>query len=215
MKNLTLLFLTIVFGGFLFQSCNNDKTYAEMKKEEKASIQRYIDNQNINVISFDEFKNKGYETDTAKNEYVLFSDNGVYMQIVNKGGGKALEDGRYEILAKYIEERIQSDGTADTISANKIGSYSSLPDIIKLVKSSNNYNGTFDEENSSMYYYYSSTAVPNGWLVPMPYLTIGRKINDRSVINLIIPHSQGQMDAANYVYACKYEITYQMDSPTE
>ena len=37
MKKLGILFASVFLLGLVFQSCNNGKTYAEMKKREKLS----------------------------------------------------------------------------------------------------------------------------------------------------------------------------------
>ena len=50
------------------------------------------------------------------------------MQIVEKGNGDVMEDGRYEVLARYVEEQITADGTGDTLSLNTIGNLSPHPD---------------------------------------------------------------------------------------
>ena len=46
----------MVFGlGLFFQSCNNGKTYAEMKEEEREAIKRFIELNDIKVIDEDQF----------------------------------------------------------------------------------------------------------------------------------------------------------------
>ena len=79
MKKLHLvLMLAFVFGCFL-QSCNDGKTYAERKEEEADAINAFLTKNDIEVISEDEFLR---DTVTKENQYVLFEDNGVYMNIV-------------------------------------------------------------------------------------------------------------------------------------
>ena len=84
MKKLLLLFFSLLAFGYMFQACDNSKTYAEMLDEEKDAVNAFIKKYNIQTISESDFEANGYKTDTTKNEYVAFS-NGVYMQIVNKG----------------------------------------------------------------------------------------------------------------------------------
>ena len=87
MKKLSILFL-LVFGlGLMFQACDNDKTYAEMKEEEREAIKRFIELEGIKVISEDEFEAQDSTTNVSNNEFVLFSESGVYMQVVEKGNG--------------------------------------------------------------------------------------------------------------------------------
>ena len=84
MKKLLLLFFSLLAFGYMFQACDNSKTYAEMLDEEKDAVNAFIKKHNIQTISESDFEANGYKTDTTKNEYVAFS-NGVYMQIVDKG----------------------------------------------------------------------------------------------------------------------------------
>ena len=135
MKKLSILFTSVFLLGLFFQSCNNGKTYAEMKEEEREAIKRFIEKENIKVISFEQFQEQDSTTNVKDNEFVLFSDYGVYMQIVEKGNGYVLEDGRYEVLARYVEEQITADGTGDTLSLNTIGNLSPHPDEFMLTKS--------------------------------------------------------------------------------
>ena len=93
----------MVFGlGMAFQSCNNGVTYAEMKEEEREAILRFIELNNIKVIDEDQFAEQDSTTNVTANEYVLFEESGVYMQVIELGNGELLEDGRHEILARYV-----------------------------------------------------------------------------------------------------------------
>ena len=56
MKKLGILFASVFLLGLVFQSCNNGKTYAEMKEEEREAIKRFIEREDINVISFEQFQ---------------------------------------------------------------------------------------------------------------------------------------------------------------
>ena len=49
--NACLLYTSL---GLVFQSCNNGKTYAERKEEEREAIKRFIEREDINVISFEQ-----------------------------------------------------------------------------------------------------------------------------------------------------------------
>ena len=97
-------------------SCDDVETYADMKAKEKAHINDFISEQGIKVIDMETFKANGYTTDTAKNEFVLFKDKGIYMQIVRKGEGRMMEDGdRGVFMSRYVEQNIE---TRDTLSGN-------------------------------------------------------------------------------------------------
>jgi hypothetical protein len=194
--------------GIFFGSCSNSVTYAEKKKEEKKAIQRYIDLQNIKVISEKEFLANDTTTNVDENEFVLFSESGVYMQVQERGGGEILEDGRYEMLARYFEAEVTDDGTLDTLTLNNIMNVSLVPDVFTLTISGSSYTASFS--SGMMYSYWSSTSVPSGWLVPLKYIKPGRGISERAKVRLIVPHSEGTSNATLYVMPCYYEIVYQL-----
>lgn len=199
-----------MFGmGLIFQACNNDKTYAEMKEEEREAIRRFIELNDITVISEDQFEEQDSMTNIANNEYVLFEESGVYMQVIARGNGELLEDGRHEILARYLEKEILDDGTTDTLSFNTVANLYAYPDEFILTKSGTSYSASFTY-GGAMYATHSSTYVPSGWMLPFTYLKVGREIAGRSKIRLIVPHSEGTSTASSQVMPCYYEITYQL-----
>ena len=209
MKKLSIL-LMMVFGlGLAFQSCNDGKTYAEMKEEEREAIKRFIELNEIKVIDEDQFAEQDSMTNVAANEYVLFEESGVYMQVVERGNGELLEDGRHELLVRYVEERIVEDGTADTLSLNTVPNMYPYPDEFILTKDKNSLSASFST-SGAMSEAHSSAYVPSGWLLPLNYLKVGREISGRSKIKLILPHSQGTATASGQVFPCYYEITYQL-----
>ena len=206
MKKLGIL-LMMVFGlGLAFQSCNNGKTYAEMKEDEREAIQRFIEKNEIKVIDEDQFAEQDSMTNVAANEYVLFEESGVYMQVVERGTGELLEDGRHELLVRYVEERIVEDGMADTLSLNTIANMYPYPDEFILTKDKNSMSASVST-SGAMSEAHSSAYVPSGWLLPLNYLKVGREISGRSKIKLILPHSQGTATASGQVFPCYYEIT--------
>ena len=207
MKKTSALLMAAGALGLFFGSCSNSKTYAEMKKEEKQAIQRFIDLQGIKVISEKEFLAQDTTTNVDENEYVLFSESGVYMQVSQRGNGEILEDGRYEMLARYLECEINDDGSLDTLTLNNIMNVSVNPDEFTLTVSGTSYSASFS--TGMMASYWSSTSVPSGWLVPFKYIKPGRTIAGRSKIKLIVPHSEGTSNASMYVMPCYYDIIYQ------
>ena len=193
MKKLGILFASVFLLGLVFQSCNNGKTYAEMKEEEREAIKRFIEREDINVISFEQFQEQDSTTNVDENQFVLFSETGVYMQIV----------------VRYVEEQITSDGI-DSLSWNTDYGNSQMvyPDAMMLTKSGKSFSATFT--SGIMYTVWGTPYVPSGWLIPFNYIKVGREISGRSKIRLIVPHSEGQSDASASVYPCYYEITYQL-----
>lgn len=208
MKKLSI-FLSVLFGLGVFLSCNNGKTYAELKEEEREGIQRYIELNDIKVIDEKQFVSQDSTTDVSANEYVLFNESGVYMQIVERGKGEMLADGRYEILTRYVEKLINVDGSADTLSLNTIANIYPHPDEFVLTKSKGSLSASFSG-SGSMYSAHGSAYVPGGWLLPFNYLKVGRATSARSKVRLIVPHSEGTSTASSQVKPCFYEITYQL-----
>ena len=183
----------------LWCSCDDVETYAEMKEKEKAHIEDFISEQGIKVITKAEFE-KDTITDVEKNEFVLFEDKGVYMQIVRRGEGKMMEDGdRTVFMARYLEQNIE---TGDTISANLYAS----PDYFTCKREGDSFTASFTQ--GYMLKVYGSSAVPSGWLVPFSYITPGRPNDKGAKVRLIVPHGQGTTTASQYVYPTYYEITY-------
>lgn len=209
MKTFYIVLLGIFGLGFFIQSCDNSKTYAELKEDEREAIRRFIELKNIKVIDEDQFRAQDSTTNVANNEYVLFEESGVYMQVLNRGNGEVLADGRYEILTRYWEEVIAEDGTSDTLSSNMNPNSFPYPDEFILTKTSNSLSASF-AGYGAMYQAHGSAYVPSGWLLPLNYLKVGRENSGRSKVKLIVPHSEGTSTASGQVVPCHYEITYQM-----
>lgn len=189
-----------ILSAIAWCSCEDYETYAEQKEKEKNHINDFIDEQDITVIDMETFEANGQVTDTAKNEFVLFEDKGIYMQIVRKGEGEMMEPGdRGVFMARYLEYNI-ADG--DTISGNL---YASTPDKFTCERKGDTFSASFTQ--GYMYAIYGS-AVPKGWLLPFSYITPGRPNDKAAKVRLIVPHSEGTSTAAQYVYPTYYEITY-------
>ena len=201
MKKLLYSLVALLVMGTCFQACDDTETYADMKEKERKAIDAYIKSESIKVISLEQFYAQDSTTDVSQNEYVLFKDNGVYMQIVRKGEGSPIADGeRAEVIARYYEVNIKE---GDTLTGNLYDA--SNPDMLTIENKNGSYSGSFT--SGYMHSAYGSS-VPSGWLIPMPYLNIGRK-EPIAKVRLIVPHSEGQSNATSYVYPCFYEITYQ------
>ncbi len=181
-------------------SCEDYETYAEMKEKERLCIEDFIREQGIKVISKEEFE-KDTITNVDENEFVLFEDRGVYMQIERKGEGRMMEDGdRGVFMARYLEMNIES---GDTISGNL---YANTPDYFTCSRSGDVFTASFTQ--GYMLSVYSSSVVPGGWLIPFSYITPGRPNDKAAKVRLILPHGESTSMAAQYVYPTYYEITY-------
>ena len=208
-RNITLLAVLLCCIATLF-SCKVSDTYADQKERERSAISKYIRDNNIKVISEEEFLAKDTITDVSKNEYVLFTNTGVYMQIVNRGVGEILKHNENtNVLCRYKEINLLTDSLQ---SSNIDMAFASLVDKMTVRRYYSTYTASFDHSSSLMARIYNSTSVPNGWLVPLAYIKLGRLVNDTdnlAKVNLIVPHSEGQANASQRVYPCFYTITYQ------
>ena len=157
MKKFIYLLLAVMAFGSFFAACDDTETYADMKEKEREAIDAFIKSEGIKVISLEQFEEQDSTTDVSKNEYVLFKDNGVYMQIVRKGEGAPIADGeRAEVIARYYEVNIKE---GDTLTGNLYDA--SNPDFLTIENKSGNYSGSFT--SGYMYSAYGSS-VPSGWL---------------------------------------------------
>ncbi len=210
MKKINLLFFLLLVAGVAFQSCSKKyKTYAERLEDEKNAIDRFLDEKNINVISQNDFLIDSI-TDLSKNQYVRFN-NGIYMQIIDKGEGKKAENGD-QILIRFEQIPLLDD----TVSLNSF-LYPNV-DEIRYQKTTSSTSATFISEDGNwgafvQAYYSSSTGIPTppqGWLVPLDYIKLSRNTSKLARVKLIVPFNQGHAVAQQYFIPYFYELTYQL-----
>lgn len=225
MKTFFRPFLSVIFLVSLasvLSGCDDDETYGKKKEKERNTIHAFLNNgvcikeditgdtilyvKPIKVIDEDTFAAQDSTTNLEENEYVLLSKTGIYMQILSKGVGEKLkDDGKsVPIYNRYIEYNIAADSIQ---TRNNSPYYIAIPEEMTCTNSYGNYSGTFI--SGVMKNYYNKAAVPEGWLVPLQYINLGRRTDQLALVRLIVPHSSGQDDAQQYVYACFYEISYQ------
>lgn len=204
-------FILFAFAAiFTLMSCDDTESYADQKKKERAAINSYITKNKIKVISESEFLAQDTTTDVSKNEYVLFDNTGVYMQIIRKGCGEKLKDNETAtVLCRFSEWNLLTDSLQLT---NDILGLASQVDKMSVTNTSGTFKASFVAGSSVMNTMYGTTSVPSGWLVPLTYIKLGRPSNpDEEIakVKLIVPHTQGHQYATSGVYPCLYEITYQ------
>ena len=222
MKRLVYPILMLLMA-VCYTSCEKYETYGDKKAKEREAIDRFIAQENITVITEAQFKAQGETTDTAANEYVRFDRNGVYMQILRKGCGSQLEENKtVNLLCRFSEYNILEDSmlicndryyTLYNSSTGVRIDTSQFVDKMTVVRSGNSFTATFIS-GMMLTFHSQGGSVPAGWLVPLSYVNVGRPENEGdevSKVRLIVPHSQGTMEASSSVYPCFYEITYERE----
>ena len=198
----TLFVLVVVL---LSVACNDYETYGELKEKERDNISQFISDSSFVIIGEDQFHKQDDKTIGDK-QFVYLSKSGVYMQIVRQGCGEKIKDGEtLSILCRFVEKSIQ-----DTSMLFNAYYYIFDPDIMNVTRKGSTYSATF--VSGVMLSTYGSS-VPEGWLVPLQYINIGRltKPDDELArVKLIVPHSQGTtQNAKSNVKPYYYDITFQ------
>ena len=189
--------------ALFFVACDDEVSYSDMKERETRAVKEFIRSEGINVISFNDFIKNDSTTDVENNEYVIIDD--VYMQIVRnpKGveGARQMRDGEtLNVMARFVEYNISE---ADTILGNVFDSDN--PDYMRVKLDHGSYSATFTNGYMAITY---GSAVPTGWLTPLPYIYFTRRQSQTAKVRLIGPHTKGTSTASSYVYPCFYEITF-------
>jgi hypothetical protein len=211
MKKKIFIAILMVFAG-MWCSCEDYETYAEMKEREKAYIDDFIRDQGIKVITKEEFE-KDTITNVDDNEYVLFADKGIYMQIVRKGEGASVVEMskeepdstvRMRLLCRFMEYDIDA---ADTTYTNFFSS--AIVDKMQCTyeRRGRTYKANFTEGYMRQYH---GEVVPTGWLKPLDFIRLSKDDSKIAKVRLIVPHSAGTTNASQYVLPYYYEITFQM-----
>lgn len=224
MKKMLSLLLPAICAVTCLTSCDDEDTYADRRKRERDQINGFLskgtvvrDSEgnvtilnvrgNIKVISESEFYANDSTTNVDNNEYVLFSGSGVYMQILRKGTGEPLAEGKAAtIVCRYFEYNIAADSLQST---NNLLAYETSPDVMNCQNSYGVFTASFTK--GVMMSRYSSTSVPSGWLIPLKFIRLGRQSSEDgeiALVRLIVPSTEGQSDALTNIYPCFYEISY-------
>lgn len=207
-KAISVLLSVLCLVGFV--ACDDYETYGEKKDKERDAINRFIADSSIVVINEAQFRLQDSTTNVERNEYVYLDNSGVYMQIVRRGCGKPIADGESTVLlVRFFEQCLQ-----DTLAIfNDTQAFA--PDYMSISRSGSTYSATFTSGrwyNTYASSYNNTATVPNGLLVPFPYINVGRPRSaddDIAKVKLIVPHSQGHTVASSRVYAYYYEMTFE------
>ena len=205
----TLYSLLALVAMIVMASCNSYETYGEKKDKERNAISSYIRENGITVIEESQFVQQDSITDVSKNEFVYLAKSGIYLQIVRKGCGSKLEEKKpVNVLFRFTEFNILAD-TMQLRNDLNPRTY----DKMRVTRTSANISGSF--VSGVMKSAYGTQAIPNAFLVPFRYVNIGRPQKDGdeiSYIKMIVPHTQGQASAQQYVYPCFYTLTLEREN---
>ena len=206
MRKALFLLLAVVSLASLV-ACNDYETYGDKKEKERKAIREFLADSSFVVISESQFHQQGDVTDVAKRQFVYMDNSGVYMQIVHQGCGKPLQDGENsDLLVRFVEVGL-IDSTA---IYNDVNPYD--VDIMNVKRQGNSFTASFNTGGSWYVYHSNTETVPQGLIVPLPYLNMGRpRTADDQIakVRLIVPHTQGHIIASQNVYPYYYEITFQ------
>ncbi len=201
-----VIFLLVALIGLLhLASCSDYETYGDKKDKERKAIRTFLSDSSFVVISETQFHEQGNTTDVNKREFVYLDNSGVYMQIVHQGCGTPLRDGENSDLLVRFLEMCLLDSTAIYNDANPYD-----VDVMNVRRQGNTYTASFT--SGTWLATYQSESVPQGLLVPLSYLNMGRprSADDHiAKVRLIVPHTQGHTIASRYVYPYYYEISFQ------
>lgn len=223
-KTALSVFLLVVSVACMFSSCSDDETYAEKREREAKQINAFLSNgchitdalgQNtildvkpIKVITEEEFYAQDSTTNVAANEYVLFENTGLYMQIVRRGTGHILAEGeRATVVSRYLELNIATDSIKTT---NMLQEYADKPDVMTVTNTYGTLTASFT--SGIMINFYQSSEVPSGWITPLQFVRIGRQDAPEAEVakvRIIVPSTEGQGFAKANTIPFFYEITYQ------
>ena len=195
--------LLAIMSLVLTTACNDYETYGDLKNRERDAIDQFISDSSFVIIGEEQFHNQGDATEGTK-QFVQLSKSGVYMQIVNKGGGEKIKDGEsLSIICRFVEKSLLDT----TKLVNNTATTVFDPDIMNVSRSGSTYTATFI--SGVMLSAYGAT-VPEGWLVPLQYINLARRQDQLARVRLIVPHSQGTTNnAKSNVRPYFYDITFQ------
>jgi hypothetical protein len=157
------------FSG-VFMSCNQQKSYQELLREEKRAIERFIDNNDFVIL-------KEYPKDGIFGEKEFYkTTEGLYFHVVDSGNSNRV---------KYLNEVTVRYELSWNIK------YAAKRDSSQIIRPSLPYPESFVYGYSQTYTGYSS--VCTGWVIPLSY------VGEDAVIDLIIPSSLGSSADSNSI----------------
>ncbi|MEE1235483.1 MAG: DUF4827 domain-containing protein, partial [Bacteroidaceae bacterium] len=130
-------------------SCDEDETYADQKEKERKAIAGFLSRNltlldaqgdtllstgKIKVITEQQFLAQDSVTNLDENEFVLFTNTGVYMQIVRKGPGEPIRSGESKrVICRYYEYNILGDSLQ---TSNQTPYWATNPEVLDVSNNS-------------------------------------------------------------------------------
>ena len=160
--------LLIMCTAIMVVSCDKTKSYTDMLKAQRKAIERLqVDS---GFVFLDEFPE---DSIFKENEFVEL-DNGVYLNIVNRGNSERAVLGQTAIRSRFIAQMFMENSSMGTGTVDLLGPHS---------------NGTSPVEFRYGYYtslypdmdYYYDIFICEGLGAGLPY------VGDSSVVKLIVP----------------------------
>lgn len=178
--------LLIVCAALLTLSCSKTKSYTDMLKAEKKAINRLIAEEGIEVL-------KDFPKDTlfGENQFVLL-DNGVYMNIVDRGNDERAVLNKTVILSRFTADFF----TEDSVVVSNYGPNSNGTPPVEFVYGSAQATGTPMTYDESILF----SLVSEGMQVGLQY------VGHKGKVKLIVPFKVGRYDDQNAGRPVYYEI---------
>ena len=161
--------LLIMFTAMWVVSCDKTKSYTDMLKAERKAIDRLIAENGFEILS-DFPKDSVFKS----NQFVEL-DNGVYLNIIDKGNSERAVLYSTDVMARFIVQLFMG---ADTGTVDNLGPHS---------------NGTHPVEfkygyNTGLKEYYLNSFITPGMASALEY------VGDSARVKLIVPFKQSSSD---------------------
>lgn len=109
MRKLVMFAFMVTTLIVAFSACNSGETYADKLKKQDKSIDKWIGKNDIVVL--DQFPS---DSVFEKNEYYRDPNTGVYLQVIDYGGKKVVEND--EVYLRYEDAKWIVQGSSDSVS---------------------------------------------------------------------------------------------------
>ncbi|MDR1780756.1 MAG: DUF4827 domain-containing protein [Tannerella sp.] len=174
----------------ILSSCNNTKSYADMKRDQQRAINRLVNNNNFEILK--EYPSNGV---FGEKQFVEL-DNGVYLNVVDSGNGNRAVSGRTTVLIRF---KIIDFTSSDSLySVNYFDN--SMPPL-EFLYGNASYIVSVHQSSMDDYYAYMSTGIES----------ILEYVGENAVVKAIIPFEVGstlQSSAGMALYFEKLRFTY-------